>query len=371
MALPASLALIAATALPPQIDVYTMGQGEHLFERFGHAAICVTRASQSRCYNYGTTDFGSPPEELGYAFLRGTAEFWVSVWDRDRMLQQYKKHDRSVWRQHLNVTHEVARAVAARLEHDAKPENRAYVYHHFRDNCSTRVRDVLDAADAGALRRSSTAPIAQSYRGLARQRLAGQSQLVALADVVVGRGADAPLSVWEGMFLPDLLRSQLKAHYGAEPEVVYTRRGAGFGQRPAQPLGYHLGVGAVFTLAVGLASWRRWTRAASVLTGLTLASVAMVLWGVALLSQVPELRINEAVLVFWPTDVLLLHPRSDWRARYLALRLFALLLLFALLAVGVLRQPLLGVLIAVAAPIMVLWRAHASVPPATARDTRG
>ncbi|HMR76374.1 MAG TPA: hypothetical protein PKD61_14725, partial [Polyangiaceae bacterium] len=94
MALPASLALIAATALPPQIDVYTMGQGEHLFERFGHAAICVTRASQSRCYNYGTTDFGSPPEELGYAFLRGTAEFWVSVWDRDRMLQQYKKHDR-------------------------------------------------------------------------------------------------------------------------------------------------------------------------------------------------------------------------------------------------------------------------------------
>jgi hypothetical protein len=39
-------------------------------------------------------------------------------------------------------------------------------------------------------------------------------------------------------------------------------------------------------------------------------------------------------------------------------RLVALLSLFALLATGVLRQPLLAVLLAVTVPLFLLWRAQ-------------
>ena len=47
---------------PPLIDVYTMGPGDELFSRFGHAAICVidTQSPLGRCYNYGTADFSTP-----------------------------------------------------------------------------------------------------------------------------------------------------------------------------------------------------------------------------------------------------------------------------------------------------------------------
>jgi len=30
-----------ASTLTPHIDLYTMGPGPHIFERFGHAALCV------------------------------------------------------------------------------------------------------------------------------------------------------------------------------------------------------------------------------------------------------------------------------------------------------------------------------------------
>ena len=74
--------MMMAAASSPHIDLYTMGQGGHVFERFGHAAVCVTyddRPERSRCYNYGTTNFDAPGRLAG-DFLRGDARFWVAVW---------------------------------------------------------------------------------------------------------------------------------------------------------------------------------------------------------------------------------------------------------------------------------------------------
>jgi hypothetical protein len=99
----AAAAVLAAQPVP-QIDVYTMGSGDALFHRFGHAAICTVYADDpraSKCFNYGTTDFGSPPSELGWSFVRGHSPFWVSVWPVQRMVDLYVADDRSVWRQRI------------------------------------------------------------------------------------------------------------------------------------------------------------------------------------------------------------------------------------------------------------------------------
>lgn len=47
----------------PVIALYTVGVGESLFERFGHAALCVHRSQSPRsdlCFNYGATEFSTP-----------------------------------------------------------------------------------------------------------------------------------------------------------------------------------------------------------------------------------------------------------------------------------------------------------------------
>src|SRR4051794_3715906 len=70
----------------PRIELWTMGQGEDVFELFGHGSLCVfdlpggtpADGEGGYCYNYGTTSF-SDPWDLIHRFLNHEAKFWVSV----------------------------------------------------------------------------------------------------------------------------------------------------------------------------------------------------------------------------------------------------------------------------------------------------
>src|SRR5690606_35378970 len=89
----------AAAAPAPSIVLYTMGQGDVLWEKFGHAAICAEYAPAARrrslCYNYGTTDF-SAPVSVGWGFLRGQGEFWVSESTPQTMIRRYMEFARNI-----------------------------------------------------------------------------------------------------------------------------------------------------------------------------------------------------------------------------------------------------------------------------------
>lgn len=352
------LALLAAQlASSPHIELYTMGQGEHVFERFGHAALCVVherRRAESRCYNYGTTDFGSPPEEIGWAFLRGKARFWVSEWPLERMLGAYRRSDRTIWRQRLPLSPDQVRQVIASLEHDAREENRYYLYHHFFDNCTTRVRDVVDASTGGALTRDGARPTARTFRELGRQGLAEQPAALFFGDLLVGRAADRAPSVREAMFLPDVLREQADKQLGAKPELVYARRGRDFLQFP--PSNVPAQAALALCLAAPVAFGRRAKRierALLAVTGVTLGLVGLVVWLVAAVSTVPELRANELLAVFWPTDVALGALQERHRKSYITLRLCVLLFASVLAVFGALRQPVLVWIVVAALPLLV------------------
>jgi hypothetical protein len=371
------LALIAALSAPagePRIELYTMGQGDELFERFGHAAVCVVHdraPARSRCYNYGTTDFGSPPEELGWAFLRGRARFWVSMWPLERMLASYEADDRTIWRQRLALSSEQVRRVTERLAHDAREDNRYYLYHHFYDNCSTRIRDVLDVASDGALNRQAERPYTRTFRELGREGLAEAPAALVIGDLLVGRDADRTPTVREAMFLPDVLRSEVTRELAAPPELVYQRRGRAISQVPPRNAPWQLalaGVVALPALASRLA--RRAERVALAASGVLLGLVGLSVWLVALVSTVPELRANEALAVFWPSDLLLGALKPRWRVRYAKLRLFVLLCVSALAAVDLLKQPLLLWVIVAALPMLLaLWGAEDARASSTTRAT--
>ncbi len=369
-----ALAAAAALSAAPQIEIYTMGQGAHLFERFGHAAICVEPAAapeRTLCYNYGSTDFGSPPQELGWRFLRGDAEFWVSVWPRDRMLQSYARADRSVWRQRLALPPEQARAVAAKLAFDAREENKRYLYHHFDDNCSTRVRDVLNASTGERLAPTQQEPLGTTFRRMGRKGLAAEPAALAVGDLLVGRRADEPLSVWQGMFHPDILRAQIQRHYASSPVLVAQRRGPDFRQTPPRASLVFAAVGAVFAaVLLALRARPRAHRIAAAAVGVLLALVALVPWVIAGVSTVPELRGNELLLVLWPSDLLLALLAPGARRGYARVRLFALALSALLAATGVLRQPVLPFVVLVALPmaLLALWPEPRTSPAVPAAD---
>jgi Domain of unknown function (DUF4105) len=342
---------------PPIIELYTMGQGDLMFEKFGHAALCVTHTRGRRrtiCYNYGTTNFDAIVP-LFWGFLRGRSEFWVSTSSRRHMVRDYREADRTLWRQVLPLAPEQAHRLDALLRENAREENRYYRYHHYHDNCSSRVRDLIDQVTGGALSAASDAGPLPTYRELTRTGYAGTPELLLLSDLLLGREADQHPTMWQGMFLPDVLRAEVERRLGAAPSVVYQRRGPPFPSDPGMGGRWlWIALALAFAVPAALARRIRRQRLALAVAVFPLAFIGLVLWFLAASSTLSELRWNEVLLVFVPFDAAVPFLSPARRARYAAIRAGELLLVGLLLAVGVLHQPLWLLLLMPLLPMLLV-----------------
>jgi hypothetical protein len=336
----------------PSIDLYTMGAGDDLFSAFGHAAICVNEGARPVCYNYGTADF-STPIPLTWAFVRGRARFWVATAPKDWMMRSYLRADRSVWKQRLQLEPVQAEALAKALADSTDEKVKYYQYHHFNDNCTTRIRDLVDKATSGALSRDVELRD-KSFRQYAREGFAGNWPLLAVTELLLGRSSDKRADSWSAMFLPSEMRLEVQKRLHAPPEELYTRK------RPVRGGATWLGhatfaIGGAALALLLLLGWRLGRagfRLALSVSGLVLGLVALILHSLAILSTFPELTRNEALFIFWPSDFALPFLSRPRLRTYALIRLLALALVLAGHLVG-LTQPLSPLLLA-ALPLAVI-----------------
>lgn len=328
---------------PPEVILLTFGIGERIFEKFGHAAVCLHYRASGRspvCFNYGVTDFAATGD-LAWGFLRGQQKFWVEPERWSSMIGFYEHEDRDIWEQKLPLAPDQARAFEAKLLSDIDEANRYYIYDHFYDNCTTRLRDMLDTVTGGKLRPGSDTSYPLTFRDMGRRGLAEFPPVVALTDFVVGRTLDVHPTLWDAMFYPGVLREHVAATLGVVPTLVYQRHGPPFptdGSSGRLPM---LGLALVFALPLLVATWRRrFQRVALAWATLYLVFWGLLIWGLVAISAIPGIRWNEAVLVFVPFDVVLPFLGAERRRAYARVRVVLLLLASALCAIGVLRQPL-------------------------------
>lgn len=205
-------ALISGVAFAaPRVGVITMQPGVVFFERFGHNAIVIDHrdGSEPTSYNFGYFD----PEEPDFVarFIAGTMRYRLVALPLEADLAQYRASGRGVALQWLDLDPTEANALAAMLAVNARPENAVYDYRYFTDNCSTRVRDALDAATGGLLKR----PLTASSQGITHRF---EAVRLALPDPWMGIGfhlglsakADRPLSRWDEAFIPMRLADSLR-----------------------------------------------------------------------------------------------------------------------------------------------------------------
>jgi hypothetical protein len=320
-----------------RVDLVTVGPGDDLFSKFGHAALCV---EGGLCYNYGTSDF-SRPIGLGWEVVRGRSQFWVSVSDVETMIASFAFENRTIYRQRLPLTEAQAKGLVRALAKDALPENRAYVYNHFLENCSTRPRDHIDDATGGALRRVRLASTG-TFRDHAAEGLSRASALlVPASDFLMGRWVDRPIDTWAAMFIPDVLREAVASGLSAPPEIVYERSGSPFPSRVSAGRSIFLGIVIFAALAFFVPVVRPGLRRAfGKAGGVLLGSLGALLLFAALVSALPELRRNELLLVFFPLDFFLASANRAFVRSYSTMRLLVLALVAALRGLGILVQPL-------------------------------
>ena len=349
-------ALAVEPGAAPEIELLTMEIGEDFLSRGGHATLCVREAGQpvaaGKCYNYGITDFSDPVKLIG-GYVRGVPEFWVGTNGRAAVVSKYgEKYDRTVWAQSLGLLPDQARDLAGRLAADLAPGRGRYVYHHFENNCTSPLRDHLDAATGGALRRGTERPYPKTWREMSFERLADQPVFLAFIELA-GRSADQPLSVWQAMAVPEVLRDEVASRLGAKAVKLHQREGLALavgdprgGAGVLAAVGLHVGF-----VGLGLGALRGWAPRAGLwlMVGWLLA-LASVVYGLPWFSTLSEVRPNEAVLYTTPADAALLVLRGFPLRAWIGFRAAALVGVGLASAVGVLVQPSLGLWPFVALP---------------------
>jgi hypothetical protein len=199
-----------------QVFLLTMGPGEHIDARFGHNAIWIhdNATGQDLVYNYGTFDPGAgAAAALKFIgrFAMGRPRYWLGVLDMQATLAVYSYWQRNLEQQELDLLPAQRADLAQRLATNALEANRYYRYDYYRDNCSTRVRDILDAVLAGALRRATVGRPAEGTLRFHSLRSVTNSKLLFLGiDAGLGTPVDGALDQWDEMFLPEKVQERVR-----------------------------------------------------------------------------------------------------------------------------------------------------------------
>lgn len=212
------LSVLCATSLQAQqmplsdgatASVLTCGPGNDFYTTFGHSAIRITDTASGidRVYNYGTFNFDTP--NFYWVFTRGRLDYQLSCTTFEDFMYEYAYEGREVREQPLTFEAGQVQNLYILLETNYLPQYRHYRYDILRDNCATRVRDVVYSAWAQdtVLQRAAESA---SYRRLLAACMKGDLEWWHLGvDLLLGLTADHRCSAPERMFLPAEMEAEL------------------------------------------------------------------------------------------------------------------------------------------------------------------
>lgn len=372
------LALLFASCLSsrgaraePRLELLTIGPGDALWERYGHTALRVAEGNRDIVYNFGIAPFAEP--SFVWELLRGRAHYFIVGETMLTTFKQYRDADRTIRSQELKLSPGWSRWLVGQLEEAARPPGNHYRYDHLYDNCSTRIRDLIDTASQGALRQAAAGrKPGRSFRDDSLTAQSGHLFASSGFDLMSGPHQDLALrDGYEEMYLPEHLHDRVaearievagqRVPLAGASRIVYLRKGP-----PARSLpptlhrAVLLTLSALLLLSLAVYVWNQ--RGAALWPALTRRltwRLLALLCGISALFGVIEVpfralctlhgaRGNENVWLFFPLDLFLIDPLRErvlddkrlprWAQLYIAARVVGVVIVLGLKSLGVLRQ---------------------------------
>ncbi len=356
----------AARAGDLVVDLYTIGPGNYLYARHGHSAVCITGGPhpEGRCYDYGVPDVAGELTML-WTTLRGAPSFVVVGVDQPILVAAFSSQERKIERQRLPFTDDEARRLYEALESAVTTKER-YAYHPSTANCTTKIRDALDAATGGKLHDVKAAAAVPRYREILEDGFRGHIAELAVVALFSGTTIERAPDPWEHMFHPARLRDAMEERFGAKPETVYERQGASVQVSTiAGRLFWSLAGVLLAVLAWRARGVEERRRRELGTAGFVLGSLGFLVWFAAIVFVYPELSHNWVLGVLWPTDLALRYIPSRHLRTYLRVRLGVIVPLGLLSLAGVIVQPIGALALLAGLPLgvtLLALRAPAPVP---------
>jgi hypothetical protein len=210
-----SLQVSLLTVMPRSNEVYTI---------YGHTALRVYDPAQkiNTVFNWGTFDFEAP--HFLYRFIKGETDYFLSYTTYEHFMYAYSMVNASVVEQVLDLTPEGKEKLLQMLTLNMQPENLVYRYDFLFDNCTTRVRDLIEHCSDGILvYPEQTKSI--TFRQLIHSCTEPYPWMTFGIDLLIGSGADSLISLRHTLFLPVELNNALEGERctvnGARCKALY------------------------------------------------------------------------------------------------------------------------------------------------------
>lgn len=184
-----------------QVSLLTCSPGQAVYELYGHTAIRVKnqRHQSDFVFNYGVFDFHQP-NFIG-RFVLGKCDYFVYPYRFDIFLSEYEARGSSITEQVLNLRPQEATCLTQALFENCDINNRVYRYNIFRNNCTTKARDIIEEHIQGHV----IYPMRQqrhTFRTLLREYTVGHAWAEAGNDLLLGEDVDTLINERDEMFAP-------------------------------------------------------------------------------------------------------------------------------------------------------------------------
>jgi hypothetical protein len=198
-----SPAIISQPALNAEVYLLTCGPGTETYSIYGHSAlrIVIPETQTDNVFNWGLFDFNTP--NFTWKFAKGRLEYLLGTESLQNFLQIYQYEQRYVISQRINLDRVETYRLITLINENLKPENIRYRYDFFYDDCSTRIRDLLEKSIGGKL----LYPPVEYGEVTTFRKMVGKYQnpypwLNFGIDLIMGSPGDKKASFRDRMFLP-------------------------------------------------------------------------------------------------------------------------------------------------------------------------
>lgn len=203
-----------------QIYLLTIAPGNALLELYvwwGHSAFVIEdlRTKNKEVYDFGV--FTMPENQVLLNFLGGRIDYLVashSGFYYEAMMQSFLREGRWTVLQPLNFPPEKTYQIMMYLRENVQKGNNIYKYHFFKENCCTKLRDLIDFGTSGALFEATKATSKKSLRKTAQSYLAKSFMADWGLSFLLSTAVDAPCTKWDQLYLPvELMKAVDRLEY--------------------------------------------------------------------------------------------------------------------------------------------------------------
>jgi len=192
------------------VYLLSCGPGTETYSIYGHSAlrIVIPAKNTDTVYNWGVFDFST--KNFAWKFAKGRLDYMLISESLKSFLGAYFFEQRYVFSQKINIDAQETHKLVELINENLKPLNIKYRYDFFYDDCSTRIRDLLEKSIGEKLKypppESGKIP---TFRDMVGKYQNPYPWLKLGVDLLMGSTSDKKAVFRDRMFLPIDMKNEL------------------------------------------------------------------------------------------------------------------------------------------------------------------